>query len=187
MSELSTVEAKRNWMRSHWKTLVIAIVLFLIGIGIGAAAGGSTKTKTRTVAGPTINHTISVTKKVPVTHIVYRTRAVTRTVQAPPPPPPPAPPPPSGPSDKDFAVQALQIQDDGVGDIGGIARITNTASNALTGVFTFTFFQGGQVVGTAQGSAQSVAPGQTVTVQLVSQDRMISGSFRYQFQVDSEG
>ncbi len=104
---------------------------------------------------------------------------------APPPPAPPPPPPPQA-ADKDFAVQVLQIQDDGLGDIGGIARITNTASTAKTATFTFTFFQGGQIVGTAEGSADAVAPGQTVTVQLVSQSPMISGTFRYQFQVDTE-
>jgi hypothetical protein len=32
---------------------------------------------------------------------------------------------------------------------------------------------------TAQGSAQEVSPGQTVTVQLVSSDPMIVGRFRY--------
>jgi hypothetical protein len=189
MSKLATVapDAKRNWLRSHWKALLIATVLFLIGVGIGAA-GVSKKTSTKTVAGPIVKHTITVTKKVPVRHVVYRKRVVTREVRVTAPAPTPTPPPtPSGPSDKDFAVETLQIQDDGLGDIGGIARITNTASNPLTGIFTFTFFQGGQVVGTAQASAQSVGPGQTVTVQLVSQDSMISGSFRYQFQVDSEG
>jgi hypothetical protein len=105
------------------------------------------------------------------------------------PPPPPPPPPPSSPAaaaDKDFAVEDLEIKDDGLGDIGGLARITNTASKTLTGSFTFTFFQSGQIVGTAIGSANDVGPGQTVTVQLGSQDPMISGTFHYQFHVDAE-
>jgi hypothetical protein len=46
--------------------------------------------------------------------------------------------------------------------------------------------QSGQIVGTAQGSAEDVSPSQTVTVQLVSSDPMIAGRFRYQFQVDTE-
>jgi hypothetical protein len=90
------------------------------------------------------------------------------------------------PRDKDFVVNDLIIKDDGLGDIGGIARITNTASTSLTVTFTFTFFQNGQIVGTAQGSANDVAPGQTVTSTLVSQDPLISGQFQYQFQVDTE-
>jgi len=99
---------------------------------------------------------------------------------------PPAPPPPATVADKDFAVQSIQIKDDGVGDIGGIARITNTSSKPLTGTFTFTFFQGGQIIGTAEGSAQEVGPGQTVTVSLASQDPIFSGRFHYEFQVDAE-
>lgn len=88
--------------------------------------------------------------------------------------------------DKHFAVYALQVKDDGLGSIGGIARVKNVSSSSLTGTFTFTFFQSGQIVGTAQGSAQDVSPGQTVTVQLVSSDKMFAGRFRYQFQVDIE-
>jgi hypothetical protein len=90
------------------------------------------------------------------------------------------------PGDKHFAVYYVQVKDDGLGDIGGIARVKNVGSTPLSGTFTFTFFQGGTIVGTAQGSAQGVSPGQTVTVQLVSQDKMFAGRFRYQFQVDIE-
>jgi hypothetical protein len=90
------------------------------------------------------------------------------------------------PGDKHFAVYYLQLKDDGLGDIGGIARIKNIGSSSLTGSFTFTLFQSGRIVGTAQGSAQEVSPGQTVTVQLVSQDKMFYGRYRYQFQVDTE-
>jgi hypothetical protein len=97
-------------------------------------------------------------------------------------------PPPQNtrPADKDFVVEDLIVKDDGLGDIGGIARLTNTASTSLTVTFTFTFFQNGQIVGTAEGSANDVAPGQTVTANLVSQDPLMSGHFQYQFQVDTE-
>jgi hypothetical protein len=40
-------------------------------------------------------------------------------------------------SDKDFTVRDLLIRDDGFGDIGGIARLTNTASRPVTATFTF--------------------------------------------------
>jgi hypothetical protein len=88
--------------------------------------------------------------------------------------------------DKDFVVDDLIVKDDGLGDIGGIARLTNTAATSLTMTFTFTFFQNGQIVGTATGSASDVAPGQTITANLLSQDPMFSGHFEYQFQVDTE-
>jgi hypothetical protein len=90
------------------------------------------------------------------------------------------------PGDKHFAVYYLQVKNDGLGDIGGIARVKNVASTSLSGSFTFTFFQGGTIVGTAAGSAQGVSPGKTVSVQIVSQDKMFAGRFRYQFQVDIE-
>lgn len=97
-------------------------------------------------------------------------------------------PPPQNtrPRDKDFVVDDLIVKDDGLGDIGGIARLTNTSSTSLTVTFTFTFFQNGQIVGTAEGAANDVAPGQTVTANLVSQDPLMSGHFQYQFQVDTE-
>jgi hypothetical protein len=97
-----------------------------------------------------------------------------------------APSPTRRVGDKDFAVDDLQVKNDGLGNIGGIARLTNTSGQSLTVIFTFTFFQSGSIVGTAQGSANEVAPGQTITANLVSQDPMFSGSFKYQFQVDSE-
>lgn len=50
------------------------------------------------------------------------------------------------PGDKHFAVYYLQVKDDGLGDIGGIARVKNVGSQSLTGTFTFTFFQSGTIV-----------------------------------------
>jgi hypothetical protein len=110
---------------------------------------------------------------------------------------PPASSPPKGPAapadpdsgratDKHFVVDDLQIEDDGLGDIGGFARIRNVSSEALSLTFTFTFFQSGRIVGIAQGSGSEVAPGQTITAQLVSQAEMFYGQFDYQFQVDVE-
>lgn len=80
------------------------------------------------------------------------------------------PPQHTRPGDKDFVVDDLIVKDDGLGNIGGIARLTNTASTSLTVTFTFTFFQSGRIVGTAEGSAEDVASGQTVTANLVSQN-----------------
>lgn len=172
-----------RWARSHWRPVALGAGLFLLGIGIGAA---TVPTKTQTVAGPTTAITRSVTKVRTVSKVRVRTVRAQPPPTPPPRPPPPASPPPAQAADKDFAVQTLQIRDDGLGDIGGIVRVTNTSAETLTATFTITFFQGGSVVGTAGGAANDVAPGQTVTVQLVSQDPIFSGNFRYQFQVDTE-
>jgi hypothetical protein len=155
------------------------VLVFVIGIALGAGTSSSKKT----TITQTLIRTRTVQATTTVVHQVLRTRVVTHSISAPAPPPPATT---SGPSDKDFTVDDLQIQDDGLGDIGGVARVTNTSTQSLTATYTFTFFQSGQLVGTAEGSSQDVAPGQTVTVQLTSESPMISGSFRYQFQVDSE-
>jgi len=164
-----------------WHLPVIALVLVVGGFVAGGYAASGRSTRVETVAGPTVDHTITVIKKVPVTHIrTVRTKtAVEQTKRQP-------PVPTTGASDKDFAVQELQIRDDGMGDIGGIARVTNTGTAARTAGLTFTFFQGGHTVGSASGPVVGVAPGQTVTVQLVSLDPMIQGAFTYTFQVDFE-
>lgn len=91
--------------------------------------------------------------------------------------------------DKGIVVQDLQIKDDGLGDIGGFARLTNTLGHSVTITFTFTFFgSSGKAVATAEGSANDIGAGQTVTAQLLSQDSISSvpSSFKYQFQVDAE-
>jgi hypothetical protein len=118
-----------------------------------------TRTVTRSVAGPT----------------------VTRTTQA--------GPPDLGqgsdqPGDKNWVVQSLNLKDDGLGDFGGNARITNRNGTAQTAVFTFTLYRGSQQLATMEGSAAEVQPGQTVTVDLISSDAYVSGPVRYYFQAD---
>ena len=93
--------------------------------------------------------------------------------------------------DKGFAVQSLHVANDGLGDIGGRIRIKNVGTKSYSVSFTVTFFAtktlSGQPLGCAQGSADGVAPGQTVTEVLVSQIPMFSQSnFYYEFQVDTK-
>ena len=93
--------------------------------------------------------------------------------------------------DKEFALQSLHIANDGEGDIGGKIRITNVGTKPYSATFTVTFFAtrglSGKPLGFAQGSADGVAPGQTVTESLVSESPMLKQSvFFYEFQVDTE-
>lgn len=93
--------------------------------------------------------------------------------------------------DKEFAVQSLHIANDGLGDIGGRIRITNVGTKSYSATFTVTFFAtkalSGKPLGFAQGSADAVAPGQTVSESLVSESPMLTQSnFYYEFQVDTE-
>ncbi len=93
--------------------------------------------------------------------------------------------------DKEFALRSLHIANDGEGDIGGRIRITNVGSKSYSATFTVTFFAtralNGEPLGFAQGSADDVAPGQTVTEALVSESPMFKqSSIFYEFQVDTE-
>ena len=93
--------------------------------------------------------------------------------------------------DKDFAVSSIQVSADFAGDIGGTIRITNVGSVQRSIEFTVTFFAtknfNSQPLGSAIGFADAVAPGQTVTESLTSQNPMFTQTtFYYQFQVSAE-
>jgi hypothetical protein len=88
------------------------------------------------------------------------------------------------PSDGGWTLESQQLKDDGLGDFGGTARITNTEESPQTGVFTLTVFKGSEQVATLQGSADEVEPGKTVSVQLISQDKFRKGPYRVEFQND---
>ena len=66
------------------------------------------------------------------------------------------------------------------------ARVTNTSDEEKTGSFTFTLLQGGEPVGTLQGVANTVGPGDTASVQLVATEACPKGKVTYEFQVDAE-
>lgn len=86
----------------------------------------------------------------------------------------------------DWRLDSIKVKDDGLGDFGGTARISYTGDdeNGGTNLFTITLFDGKEVVGTLQGSANTVKPGSAVTVQLISQDKYKEGTFKYDFQND---
>jgi hypothetical protein len=90
------------------------------------------------------------------------------------------------PHDKHFAVAGLQLKQDYAGNFGGTAQVQNIGIQSYTAVFKWTFTRNGQVLGTAEGSADGVSPGQTVSVEFISQDKYDGGPVSYTFQVDTE-
>jgi hypothetical protein len=89
--------------------------------------------------------------------------------------------------DGDWRLDQLRVEDDGLGDFGGTARITYTGDDPEggTNIFTVTVFdKGGEFLGAMQGSAQEVKAGGTVSVQLVSTDKFVKGPYTYDFQND---
>ena len=88
----------------------------------------------------------------------------------------------------DWRLDSIQVKNDGLGDLGGVARITYTGDDQSGGdnLFTVTLFKGKNMVGTLNGSASSVKPGTTATVQLISfnSDKYVPGPYKYDFQND---
>ncbi|MEJ7634315.1 DUF2510 domain-containing protein [Aeromicrobium sp.] len=86
----------------------------------------------------------------------------------------------------DWRLDSIKIKDDGLGSLGGTARITYTGDNedGGTNIFTVTLFKGKDAVGSLQGSANTVKPGTAVTVQFISTDEFVKGPYKYDFQND---
>lgn len=89
-------------------------------------------------------------------------------------------------ADGSFTSTKPRLKNDGLGDFGGTARVTNTSGSEVTGSFTYTLYKNGKELGTASGVANEVGAGKTATVQLVSQDKYVAGVDRVEFQVDAE-
>ncbi len=88
------------------------------------------------------------------------------------------------PHDQGFTVVGMQLKQDVVaGMFDGRVEVQNTGSKSHTAQLTFTFKQNGQVVGTANAFADTVAPGKIVTLDLVSTDRWNGGPVTYEFKV----
>jgi hypothetical protein len=88
------------------------------------------------------------------------------------------------PSDGGWVVESYQFKNDGLGDFGGTARLTNTKGETRNGIFTITVFKAGKQVASLQGSASDVESGKTVTVQLISSDKYVAGPYTIDFQND---
>lgn len=75
----------------------------------------------------------------------------------------------------------MQLKDDGLGDFGGIARITYIGEDTnASNIFTITVLtKSGDVVATLDGSAEGMNPDGTETVQLISSDTWKPGTYKY--------
>jgi hypothetical protein len=149
--------------------LALALTAAACGSTVHAATPPATTRATTTTPGTTPIAATPTTKAVPVT-------------------PAPTTPPTTtaGLADKGWTVVpgSVIVANDGVGDFGGTMRVTNTNSSSKTATFTLTVFRGAVQVAALEGSADAVSAGQTVTVQLISQNPYSTGPMRYAFQTD---
>lgn len=158
---------QKNWFVRHKILTALGVILILIIVGaIASSGGGGTNTATPTSNPPTSQPASQPTPS-------------QKTSQA-----------ASGPTDVfpmqdgDWRLDSLRLKDDGVGDFSGSARITYTGSdqNGGNNIFTITVFKNGKDIAALEGSANSVKPGKTVTVALISQDKFVAGPYKYAFQ-----
>lgn len=70
--------------------------------------------------------------------------------------------------DKGWVLESYTPHADDFGGVSTIARVKNVHLTPQTGVFTITLLRGEVLVASFRGSASSVAPGQVVTVEMVT-------------------
>jgi len=90
-------------------------------------------------------------------------------------------------TDKSFHLVSVNFTNNS-GFGGANARITNTSDQVKTAIFGITIFapDGVSVAQNLMGSADGVQPGQTVTVQFISDGEVPNHQFQYAFQVTTE-
>lgn len=154
--------------------IVGGIILLIIIAAVNSSNGskGNTAASTSTTAVAT------------ATKVATTTATPTTTQQA-----TAAPAPPAAPAglaeDNGWTLGSFTSKDDGLGDFDGTARVTNnTGNNVKGGVRKITLLQGSDVVSTLDGAFGPVAAGNTVSVDMLSQDKYKSGKFTPQLQID---
>jgi len=164
-------KAQRSWYQK--KRYIFSLGAFLLIIVIAAASGGSTDPPT---TAPDNN-----AARAPAT-----SQAENQPEEK------AAPAAASGPTAKlpiqngDWRLDSIRVKDDGLGDFGGVARVTYTGANPAggTNLFTLTVFVGGKDVAVLNGSAEDVKPGTAETVQFISGDNFVGGPYKFDFQND---
>lgn len=96
-------------------------------------------------------------------------------------------PPASDLSDKDWKASDIQVENSQFGT-SVTAEITNAAKSSRSGIFTITIYMGDKRIYNAQGAAQEVSAGQTVTVTFIgTTDKLpgVASDYTYKFQCDT--
>jgi hypothetical protein len=159
--------------RGKWAIAVIAVVGGLIAIGALQSASNASKTlDTSAIHDPLTDS---------------RTAPSYPAAEVPDEPSPEAVIPAADQTkqtDKGWVLQSIRVRDDALGMLGAVTRVTNYNDAPATGVFTVTLSRDGAVIASMRGSANGVRSGQTVTVELFSEDKIDSRPFTYEFQTD---
>jgi hypothetical protein len=181
-------QKKPSLVSRRWVQVTAAA---FIGLFVGAAAGGGGTAATDDVGNDEITAAIerAETAEQKLAEVQGQLDAAEEDPVAPAEPAAPEPAEPASEgdlSDGSFTSEPPMLKDDGLGDFGGTARVTNISDSEKSALLTYTLFKGGEQVGTAQGSVSEVGAGETATVQLISTDPFVAGVDRVEFQVDGE-
>ena len=161
-------KAQRPWYKKK-RWWLAGVVLLIVVISVASSGGGSDNSSNNASNSGAANPAASGNNAAPSTA-----------------------PASSGPTSKlplqdgDWRLDTIRVQDDGLGDFGGNARITYTGDNPDGGsnIFTVTVFVGGKDVAVLNGSVNATSPGDTDTVQLISTDNFVGGPYTYDFQAE---
>jgi hypothetical protein len=166
---------KKNWFLRH-KILTAALAIVLIIIIAAVASGGGSDDSNTASDNPTSSATTTPTDEATPTNEATPTKEPTPTKK-------PTPEKPEGTlplEDGDWRLDEVQLKDDGLGDFGGIARITYIGEDTnASNIFTVTVLaKDGSVIASLDGSAEGMKPNGTETVQLISQDTWKPGNYK---------
>jgi hypothetical protein len=161
-------KSQRPWYKKKRFLLPIAVLVLIVIIAVAANSRGSDNGSTASPGGDTSNSTSPQPSE---SASAPNTTGATADLPI---------------QNGDWRLDSIRVSNDGLGDFGGSARVTYTGTDTGGGanLFTVTVFVHGKDVAALQGSANTVQPGDAVTVQLISTDKFVKGPYKYDFQND---
>lgn len=157
----------RPWWRSTWS---IATLTFLFGVVVGVGATRSDPNDADTAAGSP--------------NAVSSTEPLATSPADPAAPATEAAPQSSRVRVQNIEVESFKLAANPEGQFEGTARVKNVGQTELSADVMFTIFVRGEQVATFDAFPRLVAPGDTVTVDLFSDDAYRPGPYTFDFQVN---
>jgi hypothetical protein len=165
-----------------WRNVVVGssiLIALLIGIAIGGLGKGSSNNNAAATTTATVTSVVTVTARATGAASNPAAKTTGATAAAPNVDGRPLPI-----QSGDWRLDSISVKNDGLGDFGGSGRIAYTGKDTSggTNLFTVTVFINGKQVATLDGSADSVPTGNEATVELISNDPYVVGTYTYDFQ-----
>ena len=165
-------KAQQAWNKTEWRVftgLISLVIAVLVVVGV-VASGGSDNSSSTPSGTSVANSAASASEATPKESKQGTPASIGQTGGLP-------------LQDGDWRLESITVASDSRGDFVGSASITYTGGNPEGGdnLFTVTLRKDGKDVGTLQGKAEGVMPGDAATVQLASSDPWVEGPYTYDF------